>query len=360
MLLLGFTVFSPILYKIASSPTGNETQTASPPIRGEIRTSRSEIRKESNRVCLRNEFSNVVLVIVFNFPHYSNIPDLTALYKNAFPTIMFCGSENATGNQTVEALDIFKGYFGYLCMSRAMQKHPEYSGYLLIGDDLMLKYWNLVGLNRDQIWEGPKVPKGVNMQNSTWHWWDTQWGREACRKALNETKTSNESKPYKRLSEKIYNHTDEQRYQRIMVWNMTKAIDVLSKNGNGQVHCRRGRSDVFYIPRRFSDAFTKLSDIFYKHRTFLEIAVPTILRMIDFLENFEYIPGIYIKGKFMETAEGKTKHFWEEYKKLAFVHHFKLNAKSDGTLNSILLRSWIIEYSDTLSNCESELKVGTR
>ena len=42
---------------------------------------------------------------------------------------------------------------------------------------------------------------------------------------------------------------------------MTKAIDVLKKNGNGQVHCYRGRSGVFYIPRRFSNAFTKLSDI---------------------------------------------------------------------------------------------------
>ena len=350
MILLGFTVFSPILSKIAISPIDNEMETASSPMRRELQTSSSAIHNESRNVCLRNEFSNVVLVIVFNFPHYSNIPDLTALYKNAFPTIMFCGPENATGRHTVEALDIHKGYFGYMCMSRAMQKHPGYSGYLLIADDLMLKYWNLVGLNRDQIWEGPKVPKGINIQNQTWNWWNTEWGREACQKALNGTKTSNESNPDVRLSEKINNHTNEHTYQSTMVWNMTKAIDVLKKNGNGRVYCHRGRSDVFYSPRRFSDAFTKLSDIFYKHRTFLEITVPTIFRLIDFQENFEYIPGIYIQGSLVETAEGKTKHFWEEYKKLAFVHPFKLHGK---TLHSILLRSWIIEYSDILSNCEN-------
>lgn len=36
------------------------------------------------------------------------------------------------------------------------KKHPGYSEYLLISDDLILNYWNLVGLNRDQIWEGPQ------------------------------------------------------------------------------------------------------------------------------------------------------------------------------------------------------------
>ena len=72
---------------------------------------------------------------------------------------MFCGPVKATG-KTVEAVDIHDGYFGYMCMSRAMQKHPGSSGYLLIGDDVILNYWNLVGLKRDHIWEGPKAPKG--------------------------------------------------------------------------------------------------------------------------------------------------------------------------------------------------------
>ena len=269
---------------------------------------------------------------------------------------MFCGPVKATGSQTVEAVDIHDGYFGYICMSRAMQKHPGSSGYLLIGDDVILNYWNLVGLKRDHIWEGPKAPKGMlqfqtggQNQHQTWYWWNTEWGRGACQKTLNEIKTLSESNPDERLSEKIDNRKDEHRYQQNGVFNVRKAMDILKKNGNGQVYCHKGRSDVFYIPGRLADAFTRLSDIFYKHRTFLEIAVPTIFRMIDLQESFEYIPGIYLAT---HTAEGPAENFWEVYnKKLAFLHPLKLNAKANGALNSRLLRRHIIEYSDSLSNC---------
>ena len=62
--------------------------------------------KEANKsVCPRNEFSDIVLVIVYNFPYYSSIPALTSLYKNAFPTIMFCGPEKAE-IEIVEVLPI--------------------------------------------------------------------------------------------------------------------------------------------------------------------------------------------------------------------------------------------------------------
>ena len=228
-------------------------------------------------------------MIVFNFPHYSNIPHLTALYKNAFPTIMFCGSEKAIGEHTVEAADIQDGYFGYICVSRAIQKHPGYSGYLLISDDVILNYWTLVGLNRSQLWEGPQGEVHADSESEKhgkWWWWATQWGREACQNSLNEIKTFTKSNPNERLPEMLDNHTDNQTHQRSMVWNMKKAIDTLKKNQNGTLHCINWHADAFYIPGRFADAYTVLSDIFYKHRTFLEIAVPMIFRLIDFQENF--------------------------------------------------------------------------
>ena len=360
LLLLGFIVFYPALYKIASSPTGNETETASFPIRREIQTPNLAFRNESSHACLRNEFSNVVLVIVFNFPHYSNIPLLTELYKNAFPTIMFCGSEKATGEHTVEAADIQDGIFGYICVSRAIHKHPGYSGYLLISDDVILNYWTLVGLNRDQLWEGPQGELQFQelteaKKQGVWWWWGSQWGRKACENSLNEIKTFTESNSDERLPEVFNNHTDNQTHPRSMVWNMKKAIDILRKNQNGTLYCINWHADAFYIPGRFADAYIKLSAIFYKHRTFLEIAVPMIFRLIDFQENFEYFDGIYLARRPEEGSETRAVHFWEVYNKtLAFVHPFKLNAKADGTMNSILLRKWIIEHSDSLSKCEKK------
>ena len=272
---------------------------------------------------------------------------------------MFCGSEKATGEHTVEALDIKKGYFGYICISRAMQKHPGYSGYLLISNDVILNYWNLVGLNRDQLWEGPHGELQFRElteaeKHRVWPWWRTPWGRRACQNSLNEIKTFKESNPDERLPEMLNKLTDNQTHPRSMVWDIKRAIDILKKNQNGTLHCINWHADAFYVPGRYEVAYRKLSDIFYKHRTFLEIAVPMIFRLIDFQENFEYFDGIYLARRPSKGAETRAVRFWEVYnKKLAFVHPFKLDAKADGTLNSILLRKWIIEYSDSVSKCKN-------
>ena len=94
------------------------------------------VHNDSKSSCLRDAFSDIVLVIVYHYPLYSSIPTLTALYKNAFPTTMFCGPQR-TKNYTVEAVDVNKGYFAYMCMSRAMEKYPGYAGYLQISDDVL-------------------------------------------------------------------------------------------------------------------------------------------------------------------------------------------------------------------------------
>lgn len=75
---------------------------------------------------------------------------------------------------------------------------------------------------------------------------------------------------------------DDQIHSRSMVWNTKKAKDILKKNRNGTLHRISQQADAFYVRRRFAFAFTILSDIFYKPRAFLEIAMPMIFGMIDF------------------------------------------------------------------------------
>lgn len=308
---------------------------------------------DARPACLRDEFSDIVLVIVYNYPFYLSIPSLTALYKNAFPTIMFCGPHK-TANYSVEAAHIHKGYFSYTCMSRAMEKHPGYAGYLLINDDVMLNYWNLVGMDREKIWEGPKGT--ITFLNysipANWYWWNSTWGMKTCQKAFNEIwalQESTEDEWLPRMNGNQGNGVDG----KISIWDVTESMDVFKQNGNGTFYCFRGRSDVFYIPGKFADGFQTLSYIFYKHSSFLEIAVPTMCRMLDGAENFEYIPGVYLPGRSGEPPVRKAEHFWEVYdKKIAFIHPFKLNYKHDGALNAALLQNWIKEYSDSLSKCE--------
>lgn len=308
---------------------------------------------DAKLVCLRNQFSDIVLVIVYNYPFYSSIPSLTALYKNAFPTIMFCGPHKAT-NYSVEAVHIHKGYFSYTCMSRAMEKHPGYTGYLLINDDVMLNYWNLVGMDREKIWEGPKgTIRFLNYSiPGNWYWWNSTWGMKTCQKAFNEIWALQESTADEWWPRMIGNQGSGAN-GKLSLWDVKESMDIFKQNGNGTFYCFRGRSDVFYIPGKFADEFQTLSYIFYKHSSFLEIAVPTMCRILDRAENFEHIPGVYLPGKSGEPPVRKAEHFWEVYDKtIAFIHPFKLNYKHDGALNAALLRSWIKEYSDSLSKCK--------
>ena len=306
------------------------------------------VHNASRSSCLRNAFSDVALVIVFNSPFYSNIPLLTTLYKNAFPTIMFCGSKK-TKDYTVEVLDVHKGYFAYMCMSLAMEKYPGYSGYLLIGDDLILNYWNLVGLSRNKIWEGPNVPILTEFTPpEKWSWWYSKWGVKTCQKVYDEIWASRKYSVKKKMAKVKNNLVKENVHFRGPLLDIKSTVNISKGNGDWTFLCPRGRSDIFYVPRKFADEFKTLSRIFYKHRSFLEIAVPTMLRMIEKEENFEYIPGIYLPG----VGDRQSDFLWKVYNTtLAFIHPFKLNYEHDGALNKALLKHWIIEHSDSLSEC---------
>lgn len=291
-----------------------------------------------------------MLVIVYNFPFYSSIPTLSALYKNAFPTIMFCGPKETT-KHNVEALEILRGYFSYTCMSRAMDKYPGYEGYLLIGDDLILNYWNLIGMDRNKIWEGPKVPILIEYAPpEKWQWWNSAYGVKTCQKAYDEIWVLYNNTSTEKLSNmSMRSILDKGKvHSRGPLWEIKGSIDLSKQNKNWTFLCPRGRSDIFYFPRKFIDEFKTLSYIFYKQRTFLEIAVPTMCRMIDKEENFEYLPGIYLPG----VGDKQSDFLWKTYNTtLAFIHPFKLNYNHDGALNGALLKNWIIEYSNSLSMC---------
>jgi hypothetical protein len=48
-----------------------------------------------------------------------------------------------------------------------------------------------------------------------------------------------------------------------------------------------GWSDLWYIPREYWNTFIKLSQIFYRHQIFFEVAIPTILHVIQQVHNLE-------------------------------------------------------------------------
>lgn len=298
---------------------------------------RTETQKP-NLNCLKHTFSKILLVIVYNYPHFDSIPLLTALYKPAFPHLLFCGPPSNSTHRVLE-VDILRGILGYECLGRAIRKHPEYQGYFYINDDVILNFWNLYSFDRNRIWESPFLFGSTGLYEPTsptkWYWWVSPYGLLNCRRAYEELANLNHQ-----LQSKGF--------------NIVNAITTLYHNGNGSLRCYSGRSDVLYIPARHAAGFSALSGKFYKHRVFLEIAIPTILRMLDGKENIGQMDGYYIPGDVRKGDPRVTdsRHFWSFYflkSKLWFIHPFKLHhAQLDNRFNKIMLRYFLTEKSKTV------------
>ena len=70
---------------------------------------------------------------------------------------------------------------------------------------------------------------------------------------------------------------------------------------------RRGLQDFFYVPAKDIDLFCELSSVFYKYRTFLEVAAPTI--------------GWCISHSPIDTC---NHHFWPNVTSCVYLHPVKL------------------------------------
>ena len=284
--------------------------------------------------CLNRTLARIFLVIVYNYPHFDSIPLLTALYRPAFPHLLFCGPPGNTSPHRVLEVDTVRGILGYECLAQAIREHPGYQGYFYINDDVILNYWNFIDFDTRQIWESPSSFGSIGMYEPPspkgWYWWVSPYGLQNCQKAFEELANMN--------------HVLQSRG-----FDIVNAMSTLYLNGNTSLRCYSGRSDVLYIPARHAKGFSLLAAEFYKHRVFLEIAIPTILRMLDLKKNLGRMDGYYIPGDVRKGDPRVTdsRHFWSFYflkSKLWFIHPFKLHhAPLDNRLNTILLRYFLTE-----------------
>ena len=96
-------------------------------------------------------------------------------------------------------------------------------------------------------------------------------------------------------------------------------------NTKGKYLCPNVWSDLFYIPGRFSQAFSSLSAIFFKHKSFLETSSATILTMMDKQENRLNLDGLYMPDKLGFEDFSNGVRFAEEYSLYQmFIHPVKI------------------------------------
>ena len=250
--------------------------------------------------------------------------------------MVFYGTEESNEFE-VKKIDSKKGYLSYIGLADAMEVHRNYTGYLLINDDILLNPWTLDDLNQNKVWEGPKQPITIGKVGRIrkWYWWKHPlWGLPKCLLAKNES---------------IIKHPDLLSLE----YNNTLAASNEINTENRIKGCYRGRSDVLYIPRQFSEQFIALSKIFYKHDVFLEIAIPTIVRMIvDESTSRQLMRGVYLPGRVNDTLIRNTNNLWSLYKEqLHFIHPVKMNYMDNGTKLNKMRMEKILNKINLLTDC---------
>ena len=295
-----------------------------------------QFNKDDSRPCLRDAFKDILLVIVYNYPLYDSIPDLVALYKPAFPHLLFCGPPHNTAPPDILTVDIIKGFLGYECLGRAIRQHPGYNGYFYISDDVVLKYWNFPDFDRGKFWDSyiPITSPASGPASNSWSWWNSPYGLSICRRALEDV----EKMSFKK--EKL---------------NGEQLLNTLVNNVNGIRLCFGGRSDVLYVPQKHAAAFSTLSETFYKQKVFLEISVPTIYRLLEHNENIARLPGYYIPGDVGDPRVSDSRFFWYLYfphNEYYFIHPFKLHREGlDSKFNLVMMKFIFIDKIKALTGC---------
>lgn len=250
----------------------------------------------SNTNCQKDKFEDILLVIVFVELIYDTIPYLEKLYRHQFPNIVYCGPEKPFADKleyTIIFVDMLRGVTAYECLSAATRAHPGFAGYFFIRNDLFFNFWNVANYSRSLIWESSgQLGNQVMFEQprDTWIWWYTPWGLQACEGAYRDVVYLNDE--YKRA---IIDKKDQE-----FSWDVGNSLNALLWNGRGTNMCYRGFANLFYIPSEHVTAFEKLSFIFQKHQVYMEIAVPTIIRMLELSEKTKKLSGIDLGSLFGE------------------------------------------------------------
>eukprot|EP00794_Sanderia_malayensis_P014052 gene14052-15513_t len=287
--------------------------------------------------CLKKAFGDVLIVVTFNFPFYDNIPIIHQLYENVFGKVIYCGDKPTKGERHPDIeVDVGNGYFGYICMARAMEKYKGYKGYLYINDDMIVNWWNLLNRDKNKVWQGPEIVdfrQGAYepIINKQWIWWDSHMGIAACQKSY---------KDFLILAKKGSKTIGAER-----------SLKIYLKNGNGKPRCGKGWSDFFYVPGNLANIAQKLLEIYYENKLFLEMSVMNLLHSLDESKNFEVIKGVFLPDLWITNSKD-SRQFWKIYStKLTFIHPFKLGFEEYKEMNIAILKNWVGEITNELTSC---------
>jgi hypothetical protein len=158
-------------------------------------------------------------------------------------------------------------------------------GFLLMSDDVLLKYWHLKKLDLKKIWNFMPL---------------------VCERELNLTANLErcQSQHIHMCTIAVYNAIEylesirngsikADKEEKAMVFTFLETLD---KHADLKSNFRKftfQSADIFYLPKSKLKAFHYFSRVFVRFNVVLEIAVPTILAALDTENSYEVISGKY-------------------------------------------------------------------
>ncbi|XP_067649693.1 uncharacterized protein [Haliotis asinina] len=248
-------------------------------------------------------YPSIVLIVVFNYPHYENLQFLEAMYGMHFPHIVYCG-DNKTKFHTYAKLhpkpltfmevDHKHGTFFQHCLIQVMKMQFRVDGYLYIGDDVLLNVWNIHKMPLNKIWvyrgkvvQLSKKEVGHNVEHPI-------IGMPAYKAGLQALKA-----------------VDRHRYD-----SFTRMLFINSKKRDGFYI---GSSDIHYVPERYKVDALYYLEHFSRFHLFAELIFPTVCRGIEKLENLFMMSGSYFEVGPVSKAK---KYFNKDH---LFCHTVKIS-----------------------------------
>ena len=207
--------------------------------------------------------SDTILILVnYHFSHYRSISFLDSTYFPTFaqlyPTdfdVLYIGASCHPKYKVLKNAHTVSGHYSYhsfrLVYDLFSPEQYPYRGYLFMNDDSYVDPQFLSSYNLSTSWAEPSVPYNGSMK--------CKWNS-----ALNVNKI--------RYSEAFYHAMDEI----VSDQAMNRRCSYTSPGA-----LRKGWSDFFYIYRSDVTFFLTLEEVMFRHRVFLEFAVPTILHCIN-------------------------------------------------------------------------------
>ena len=228
-----------------------------------------------------HKFNQTLLIIAFGAAsEYESIPLFEMLYKKAFLNRIYCGSVplNNQNEINVKVVDTKYGAFLYDCLTEVMKTYTNFTGYLFIGEEVLLNYWNMVELDLERIWEDADTQVGPILYEQTlnlWEWWQSPWGVRAMEKV------------YEYLIELNYYENRRSKLTQgnwVPNWDAGQALNAWLWNGNGEFSCYWTNKSVAYIPRAYSELFLNISKHFRHSGVRHGIAIPSLIRLMTLEE----------------------------------------------------------------------------